>query len=129
MKTLVYVTLLLVTSVLLPQDGNSGNSQKHDSSARKDEVTVQGCVSRQNSDYILMKQDPGITYQLQSNGKLRLKKYLGQQVEITAQEVPTLSSSSDAMNKVGSASPVTLVILSIKTVNSSCSSSGVTRHE
>jgi hypothetical protein len=69
-----------------------------------------------------MKQDPGITYQLQATGKIRLKHYLGQRVEATGTESPTMSTSSDAMNKVGSAAPVTLTITSIRTIEKECTS-------
>jgi len=112
MKTLCFL-LLLSGSFLFAQ--NTGHHPKS-----KDEVTVQGCVSRANGDYILMKQNPAVTYELQATGKIRLKNYLGQRVEITGTESPTLSSSSDAMNKVGSAAPVTLNIISIKTIDKEC---------
>jgi hypothetical protein len=121
MKPLVVITLFLAVT-LLGQDSNPPD--KHN---RKDEITVQGCVSRSNGDYTLMKQDPGMTYQLQATGKTRLKNYLGQRVEVIALESPTLSTSSDAMNKVGSAAPVTLTITSIKTLDKSCSLRAVTR--
>lgn len=122
MKPFVVITLFLAAS-LLAQDSNP--PVKHH---RKDEITVQGCISRSNGDYILMKQDPGITYQLQATGKTRLKNYLGQRVEVTAFESPTLSSSSDAMNKIGSAAPVTLSITSIKMLDKNCSVRDVPRN-
>jgi hypothetical protein len=127
MKTLVCVTLLLVSSVLLAQDSNSANSPTRDSKSPKDQVTVRGCVSQSNGDYILMKQDPGVAYQLESTGKTRLHNYFGQEVEIKGRKFSTLSSSSDALNKVGSAAPVTLKILSIRTISRYCSSPGVPR--
>jgi hypothetical protein len=61
-----------------------------------------------------------MTYQLQATGKIRLRNYLGQRVEATGNESPTMSTSSDAMNKVGSAAPVTLTITSIRTINKEC---------
>jgi hypothetical protein len=122
MKPFVVVTLFLSVA-LLAQDTKP--SDKHN---RKDEITIQGCVSRSNGDYILMKQDPGITYQLQATGKTRLKNYLGQRVEVTAFESPTLSSSSDAMNKIGSAAPETLTITSIRMLDKNCSARNVPRN-
>ena len=86
----------------------------------KGQLTVQGCVSRSSGDYILIKQEPAVTYELQATGKIKLRDYLGQRVEITGEQSPTLSSSSDAMNKTGSASPITITVRSIKTVAKEC---------
>ncbi|MGB8916164.1 MAG: hypothetical protein WCC89_04860 [Candidatus Sulfotelmatobacter sp.] len=112
--------LLFASTFLLAQDGNSSNSGQHNSKDSKGEVTLQGCVSRSSGDYTLIKQNPAMTYQLQATGKIRLRNYLGQRVEATGNESPTMSTSSDAMNKVGSAAPVTLTITSIRTINKEC---------
>ncbi len=61
-----------------------------------------------------------MTYQLQATGKTRLRQYLGQRVEVIGEESPTLSTSSDALNKTGSASSVTLTITSIRTIEKEC---------
>ncbi len=116
MKTL-WIALLLSGSFLLAQDSDAGQHKAKDS---KGQVTVAGCVGRFSGDYILTKQDPGVTYQLQATGKIRLRRYVGQRVEVVGSESPTLSTSSDAMTKTGSASPVTLTITSIKTLNKEC---------
>ena len=121
MKRLIFVVLLISAAVLLAQDSNPSNSKKQNQKVSKDQVTVRGCVSMSNGDYILMKQDPDVSYELQATGKTRLKNYLGRQVEVTAHQEPTLSLSSDALNKVGSAAPTTLTIISIKTVARRCS--------
>jgi hypothetical protein len=105
MKKLGIAMLLLSGSFLLAQDS-------------KGPVTVQGCVSRSSGDYILTKQDPGVTYELQASGKTKLKQYLGQQVEVTGTESPSLSTSADTSRR--SASPVTLTITSIKTIAKEC---------
>ena len=105
MKKLGIAMMLLSASFLLAQDS-------------KGPVTVQGCVSRSSGDYILTKQDPGVTYELQASGKTKLKQYLGQQVEVTGTEAPSLSTSSDTSRR--SASPVTLTITSIKTIAKEC---------
>jgi len=105
MKKLGIAMMLLSASFLLAQDS-------------KGPVTVQGCVSRSSGDYILTKQDPGVTYELQASGKTKLKQYLGQQVEVTGTESPSLSTSSDTSRR--SASPVTLTITSIKTIAKEC---------
>ncbi len=125
MRKIWIAILLLSGSFLLAQDGTAGNTNQRDSKDSKGQVTVRGCVSRSSGDYILMKQDPGITYQLQATGKIKLRHYMGQRVEATGSESPTMSTSSDAMNKVGSAAPVTLTITSIKTLDKQCTQRAV----
>src|SRR5579872_2223919 len=122
MKTLLFVTLLLSASVLLAQD-NSTASQKD----AKDQVTVSGCVSRSNGDYVLIKTNPSITYELQASGKTRLHHYLGERVEVTGEQEPTLSTSSDSMARMGSPAPITLRISSIKMIDKNCSETSVNR--
>jgi hypothetical protein len=119
MRKFLFV-LLLSSSFLRAQDNNSSATSEHQSKNAKGEVTVQGCVGRFSGDYILSKQDPGVTYQLQATGKIKLRKYLGQRVEVTGSEAPTMSTSSDALNRSGSASPVTILITSIKTISKEC---------
>src|ERR1700726_728684 len=114
MKKLCFV-LLLSGSFLLAQD-SPANASQHKSKPSKDQVTIQGCVGRSSGDYVLTKQNPAITYELQATSKTRLRNYLGQRVEVTGSVGPTLSTSSDALNKTGSAASETLTISSIKTV-------------
>lgn len=118
MRTILFALLLSATFVVA-QDSNPGPAQDN-SAPTKGQVTVQGCVSRQNGDYILIKQDPGNTYELQATGKLKLHSYLGQRVEVTGKQSPSLGTSSDAMNREGSASPVTITVNSIRTINKDC---------
>lgn len=117
-----FLFVLLLSSSFLRAQENSSNatSQQQSKNAKKGEVTVQGCVGRFSGDYILSKQDPAVTYQLQATGKIKLRNYLGQRVEVTGSKVSTLSTSSDALNRSGSASPVTILIDSIKTVSKEC---------
>jgi hypothetical protein len=126
MKKLLFVTLLLSGSFLLAQDSTPASASQG-SQDSKGQVTVQGCVSRASGDYTLIKQNPAMTYELQATGKTRLRHYLGQRVEVTGTESPTMSSSSDSMNKTGSAAPVTLTITSIKTIDKDCSERDVSR--
>jgi len=126
-KTMLFV-LVISASFLLAQNSNPPDGASPDNSKHaKGQVTIQGCVSRSSGDYILMKQEPGITYQLQATGKIKLRHYLGQRVEVTGTESATMSTSSDAMNKVGSAAPVTLTIALIKTLDKDCSARDVSR--
>ncbi len=119
MKTIL-CALLLSGSLLLAQDGSAANSGQQDSKDSKGQVTLQGCVNRSSGDYTLMKQNPAVTYELQGTHKIRLSHYLGQRVEVTGSEGPTMSSSSDSMNKTGSAAPVTLTVTSIRTIDKDC---------
>ncbi len=119
MRTLL-VVLLLSGTVVLAQDNAPGNSKPQNSKDSNGQVTLQGCVSRFGGDYILMKQNPAVTYQLDATGKIRLRHYLGQRVEAIGSESPTMSTSSDAMDKVGSAAPVTFTVTSIKTIDKDC---------
>jgi hypothetical protein len=100
-----------------PPQAYSGQNNSKPSTGQ---ITVQGCVSRSAGDYILMKLDPGMTYQLQSTGKIKLSHYLGQQVEVTAKESPSLRTSSSTPARTGSPS-VALTITSIKTIAKECS--------
>ena len=105
------VALLLSASFLLAKDSK--------------QVTVRGCVSKASGDYILEKQNPAMTYELQATGKIKLSQYLGQRVEITGTTSPSMATSSDAITKAGAPSPVTLTISSIKTVSNECTVNSV----
>jgi hypothetical protein len=118
MKT-VLIAFLLSTAFVMAQDKPATPSPDN-SAAPKGQVTVQGCVTRQNGDYVLIKQDPGNTYELQAHGKLKLHSYLGQRVEVTGKESPSLSTSSDAIARMGSASPVTITVSSIRAIDKEC---------
>jgi hypothetical protein len=116
----IWVVLLLLSSLLLAQESNPSATSQPKSKDAKGQVTIQGCVGKFSGDYILTKQDPGITYELQATGKTKLRHYLGQRVEVTGTEAPSMSTSSDALTKTGSASSVTLTITSIKTISQEC---------
>ena len=100
------VALLLSASFLLAKDSK--------------QVTVRGCVSKASGDYILEKQNPAMTYELQATGKIKLSQYLGQRVEITGTTSPSMATSSDAIERGGAPSPVTLTVSSIRTVSKEC---------
>lgn len=112
-KTTLFA-LLFVCSCLVAQ---SGQAQSQPSTKAKGQVTVQGCVSRQSADYILMQSDPGNSYVLHAADNIKLGQYLGQQVKVTGTKSPTLSDSSDAGR---STSAVTLTVSSIKTISKEC---------
>jgi hypothetical protein len=117
MKKGWFVLLLFSGSFLVAQDNNSSAMGQDSSKAPKGQVTVQGCVSRSSGDFVLIKQDPGITYELQATGKIKLSRYLGQRVEVNGTQSPSMSTSSDAAR---AQAPVTLTITSIKTIDKEC---------
>jgi hypothetical protein len=123
----LWFAVLLSGSFLLAQNSNPSNPSQPDSKDSKGQVTVRGCVGRSTGDYILMKQDPAMTYELQATGKTKLRKYLGQQVEVTGNETPSMSTSSDALARTGSPSAVTLTITSIRTIEKECPAQQVSR--
>ena len=121
----IWFALLLSGSFLLAQNSNPSNTSQQNSKDSEGQVTVQGCVARSSGDYILSQLDPVATYELQATGKTKLGQYLGQQVEVTGRKSPSLSTSSDAMAKMGSPAPVTLAVSSIKTIAKECTERGV----
>jgi hypothetical protein len=116
----LWFVLLLSGSFVLAQDKPSNPGQEK-SKVSKGQVTVQGCVGTSSGDYTLFKQDPAMTYELEATGKSKIKlgQYLGQQVEVSGWESPSLSTSSDYLTRT-SPSSVTLTITSIKTIKKWC---------
>jgi cellobiose phosphorylase len=102
-------------------DQNQPPANQHQSKKAKDEITVRGCVSKLSTDYILTQPDQGNSYELQGSKKMRFGPYLGQQVEVTGVEAPSMSTSSDYSARAGSASPVTITVHSIKSIAKRCS--------
>ena len=119
MKPLL-VVLLLFVSLAAAQNNGSTASAQNSSTPANGQLTVRGCVSRASGDYILIKDNPAITYELQATGKMKLRKYVGHYVEVTGQESPSMSTSSDTMARMGSASPVTFTASSIRTIEKEC---------
>jgi hypothetical protein len=120
MRRVWFTLVLLSGSFLLAQDSYSNNHAQQDVKDSKGQITVRGCVSRSGGDYTLIKQNPAMTYELQGAHNVKLRDYLGQRVEVTGTESTSLSSSSDAMNKTGSAAPTTLTVTSIRTIDKDC---------
>ena len=120
MKQTTLLVLVISAGALIAQDKNASSSANHDNSEHaKGKTTVQGCVGRSNGDYILVGQDPAVTYELQSSGKTKLDHYLGQEVEVTGRKSPSLSTSSDFLTgRVPS--PVTLTVTLIQTITKEC---------
>ena len=124
MRMAMSLTVLLAAILMWAQSNqNAPTNQPSNNSNNNGTITVRGCVAVQNGDYVLSKQDPGNTYELQKGEKIKLRNYLGQRVEITGTKSTTMPTSEDAINgRAGSASPVTISIKSIKTISKECRS-------
>lgn len=118
MRKALLAVLLLSGSWMVAQD--SGAYQRQDTKDSKGQITVQGCVGRSGGDYVLTKQNPAMTYELQGTHDVKLRHYVGQRVEVTGNQTTSMSTSSDAMNKTGSAAPITLMVNSIRTIDKEC---------
>jgi hypothetical protein len=125
MKKIWFFLLLFTGSFLVAQDSNSSGMSQNSSKTPKGQVTIQGCISRSSGDFVLIKQDPGITYELHATNKIKLSRYLGQRVEVNGTQSPSLGTSSDSGR---AASPVTLTISSIKTIDKECPAHQVSAH-
>jgi hypothetical protein len=124
----LWLVLLFSASFTLAQDTKPNNPSKEKPKDPKGQVIVQGCVGSSSGDYVLVKQDPAFTYVIQATGKIKLGQYLGQLVEATGKEVPTLSSSSDVLTRSGSPSADTLLVTSIKTLRKQCPLQQIQEH-
>lgn len=124
MKVAMWVGLVVIASFMWGRSSQAGiTNQPPNGDNDKGTVTIRGCVGIENGDYVLTKQDPANTYQLQKAEKVKLKKYLGQRVEITGKTTETIPTSEDEINgRTGSASPVTILVKSIKTISPRCES-------
>jgi hypothetical protein len=120
MRKVCFTLVLLSGGFIFAQDSYSNNNAQQETKDSKGQITVRGCVSRSGGDYTLIKQNPAMTYELQGTHNVKLRDYLGQRVEVTGNESTTLSSSSDAMNKTGSAAPTTITVTAIRTIDKDC---------
>jgi hypothetical protein len=121
MKLTMLLVLVISATVLLAQDNHPATGSTPDNSnPANGQITVRGCVSRSNGDFILVKQDPAMTYELHSAGKVKLGRYLGQRVEVIGKTSPSLSTSSDSLGRGGDPSSLTLTATSIKTITKDC---------
>jgi len=118
------VLILLCAAVSFAQTTDSSQSstasQQHSKKA-KDDITAKGCLTKSSTDYILTQPDVGNSYMLQGSRKMRLGPYLGQEVEVTGVESPSMSTSSDYLTKTGAASSVMITVHSIKSIAKRCS--------
>ena len=120
-RVVLALVCLSVLATAQAVDANQSAAGQDHPKKPKDQITVRGCVAKLNTDYILTQPEQGNSYELQGSRKLRLKPYLGQEVEVTGREGPSMSTSSDYLARAGSASPVTITVTSIKTIGKRCS--------
>ncbi len=128
MKTTMtlWAVLLAVSSPM----AQSGPGQPSGANKRRSKnVTVQGCLGTQKGDYVLMQTDPGNTYELEESHKIKLEPHLGEQVEITGWERPSLSTSSDVFVPNRGVSPVTIVVESVRMLAKRCTVGGVNANQ
>jgi hypothetical protein len=117
--TVLYAIASFAASTTSPGQASDAS---HRHSKKAEQVTVRGCVARYSTDYILIQPDEGNSYELQESRKVKLKLYLGQEVEVTGVESPSMSNSSDAgFGRAGSPSPVTITVYSITSIARRCS--------
>jgi hypothetical protein len=128
---LMLVAVLFAVSSLMAQSDPQQPSvaSKAHSKDTKGDVTVQGCVAVTfGGSYVLMQTDPDNTYELEKGSrKIKLGPHLGEHVEVTGWERPSLNTSSDAFTRIGSASPVTIMVTSIRTIARRCTATGEAR--
>jgi len=123
MKRIPFFVVLFAVSSLIGQSvpDRSSSTNKPTSKNSKSEITLQGCLTRATGDYVLMQTDPGNTYELEkANRTIKLGPHLGEQVEITGWKSPSLSTSSDSLNRFGAPSSVTIMVTSIRTIEKEC---------
>jgi hypothetical protein len=111
--------MLVWANIAWGQAGNGNSSTVGNKS--KSEITAKGCVAKQSTDYLLIQADQGNSYELQGSNKVRLKHYLGQEVEVTGVESPSMPTSSDYLARSGDATSVTITVHTIKTIQERCS--------
>jgi hypothetical protein len=120
MRQILLLVLLVSASITVAQDNNLPKGASLDNSKpSKGQITVEGCVSRSNGDYTLVKPDPAVTYELNPTGTMKLGHYLGQQVQVTGTTSPSLWTSSDSLEGRAPSS-VTLTVTTIRTVAKEC---------
>jgi hypothetical protein len=124
MRTTIY--LLLAARLAIPAGAQTSDSSQLNADGQRqskksgDAITVRGCVAKQNTDYLLMQPEQGNSYEIQGSKGIRLRQYLGQEVEVTGVEFPSLSTSSDYLARSGPATSITISVRSIRTLETRC---------
>jgi hypothetical protein len=120
MAKLAFLLLLIGSFAVAQSDNSASTNQAGSKSSNNNGVTVRGCVDRERGDYVLIQQNPAMTYELRGSDKVKLQHYLGQRVEATGTTSTSLPTSSDSLTGSSAPSPVTLKVSSIKTLDKEC---------
>jgi len=120
MKKMTLLAVLFAVSSLMGQSGPGQSSGANKRYSKNPEVTVQGCLGTQKGDYVLVQTDPGNTYELEESHKIKLGPHLGEQVEVTGWERPSLSTSSDVFVPGRGVGSVTIVVESVRMLAKRC---------
>ncbi len=118
--TMPLLAVLFAISSLMAQGGPSQSSGGKKRDSKKPDITVQGCLGNQKGDYVLVQTDPGNTYELEARHQLKLGAHLGEQVEVTGWERPTLATSSDTFVPNRGVSSVTIEVESLRMLAKRC---------
>ncbi len=112
------LTVLSTVSLLVAQNGSnqsSGANKRH-----HPEITLQGCLGTQKGDYVLVQADPGATYELEESHDIKLGPHIGEQVEVTGWERPSLATSSDVFVPSHGVGSVTIAVESVRMLAKRC---------
>lgn len=118
-RIISFILLCAGISFAHPLNQDRSSAVNQDSTKSKDEITATGCVSRLNSNFILMLSDHSSSYQLEEGKGVKLDSYLGKEVEVIGLESIAMSTSSP---KASTANPIQITVHSIKTIHKRCSS-------
>jgi hypothetical protein len=123
MKLCMLFCALFCASVAIAQQANQDQSADPSRSSSKRDtgpVTMRGCLGKFGEDYTLTRPNAQQTYELQGSKGIKLSKYLGKQVEVTGTEGPSMGTTAPNEAATGSASPITITVTSVKTIEQKC---------
>ncbi|HTA23876.1 MAG TPA: hypothetical protein VK763_10105 [Terriglobales bacterium] len=123
MKHFIPVCLLICASFAITQQATqdqSGSASRSSADQNNGRVTMRGCLGKFGEDYTLTRRNAEETYELQASKGIKLSKYLGQQVEVTGTKGPSMGTTAPNEAVTGSASPITITVTSVKTIEQKC---------
>ena len=60
MRIAIWAAVLLAASIMWAKSDQAGDSDQAASNNQAGSVTIRGCVSKSNGDYVLMKESPAL---------------------------------------------------------------------
>ena len=128
-KTLLnLLALLLLSGWVIAQQSNSDQSNdanQNNPAQGTRQVTMQGCLAKSGSDYVL-RPNGRRPYELQGH-TAELDGHLGELVEVQGTQSNTLSTTGPTEESSGSASPVTIYVNSVRKIEDKCPAPGLSR--